>query len=103
MVLRVPPQDEVRRWLNVVAVVAIIDAVLLVPLVIAAVSDDEDTVHILGPLHGTGFLILVGLVIVGTLRKYWGWWFPAIAVVTGGPPGCLVGDLLIRRRLGASA
>lgn len=96
-------QDEVRRWLNVVAVVAIIDAVLLVPLVIAAVTDAEGTVHILGPLHGTGFLILVGLVIRGTLRKYWGWWFPAITVVTGGPPGCLIGDVLIRRRLGASA
>jgi len=71
--------------------------------VIAAISHAEGTVGILGPLHGTGFLILVGLVIRGTLRGYWGWWFPAIAVVTGGPPGCLIGDLLIRRRLRAGA
>jgi hypothetical protein len=99
----VPPREQVRRALNLVAVVAVIDALLLVPLVIAAVTDAEGTVHVLGPLHGAGFLILVGLVIRGTARGYWGWWFPAITVVTGGPPGCLVGDLRIRRRLGAGA
>lgn len=98
-----PPQEEVRRALNVVAVVAVIDAVLLVPLVIAAIKHAEGTVDILGPMHGIGFLILVALVIRGTLRKYWGWWFPAITVVTGGPPGCLVGDVLIRRRLDAGS
>jgi hypothetical protein len=92
-------REEVRRALNLVAVVAIIDALLLVPLVIAAVQNGEGTVHVLGPLHGIGFLILVGLVIRGTARGYWGWWFPAITVVTGGPPGCLLGDLRIRRRL----
>ena len=97
------PKDDVRRALNVVAIVAMLDAVLLVPLVIAALSHAEGTVDILGPLHGTGFLILVGLVIRGTVRGYWGWWFPAITVVTGGPPGCLIGDVLIRRRLGANA
>ena len=74
------------RALNVVAVVAVIDAVL-----IAAVRNAEGTVHVLGPLHGVGFLILVGLVIRGTARGYWGWWFPAVTVVTGGPPGCLLG------------
>jgi hypothetical protein len=91
--------DEIRRALNVVAIVAIIDAVLLVPLLIAAVNNDDSSVHVLGPLHGTGFLILVALVVRGTLRDYWGWWFPAATVVTGGPPGCLVGDVLIRRKL----
>ena len=94
-----PSQDEVRRALNAVGIVAIIDAVLLVPLVIAAIGDNEGAVHILGPLHGTGFLILVALVVRGTLRNYWGWWFPAVTVVTGGPPGCLVGDLVIRKKL----
>ena len=90
---------DVRRALNVVAVVAVVDAVLLVPLVIAALSHDEGAVNILGPLHGTGFLILLALVLRGVIKKYWGWWFPLITVVTGGPPGCLVGDVLIRRRL----
>jgi hypothetical protein len=94
-----PPKDEVRRALNVVAVVAIIDGVLLVPLLIAAFSHNEGAVDILGPLHGVGFLILVALVVRGTFRNYWGWWFPAATVVTGGPPGCLVGDVLIRRKL----
>lgn len=98
-----PASDEVRRALNVVAVVAIIDALLLVPLVIAALRHAEGTVDVLGPLHGVGFLILVGLVVRGTARGHWGWWFPAITVVTGGPPGCLIGDLRIRRRLGAGA
>ena len=96
-------KDEVRRSLRVVAIVAIVDFVLLVPLVIAALQHAEGTVDILGPLHGIGFLILVGLVVRGTMRGYWGWWFPAITVVTGGPPGCLVGDIVIRRRLDAGA
>ena len=96
-----PSREEVRRALNQVAVVAVIDAVLLVPLVIAAIKHADGTVSILGPLHGIGFLILVGLVIRGTVRGYWGWWFPAIAVVTGGPPGCLIADLRIRRQAGS--
>lgn len=96
-----PAEQDVRRALNVVAVVAVVDAVLLVPLVIAALSHDEGTVNILGPLHGTGFLILLALVVRGTLKKFWGWWFPLITVITGGPPGCLVGDIKIRRGLAA--
>lgn len=93
--------DEVRRALNVVAVVAIVDALLLVPLVIAALRHDEGAVNVLGPLHGTGFLILLALVVRGTLKNYWGWWFPLITVITAGPPGCLVGDIKIRRELSA--
>ena len=92
-------KDDVRRALNVVAVVAVVDGLLLVQLVIAALSHDEGAVNILGPLHGTGFLILLALVLRGVIKNYWGWWFPLITVVTGGPPGCLVGDVLIRRRL----
>lgn len=92
-------EEEIRRALNVVAVVAVIDAVLLVPLVIAALSHAEGTVSLLGPLHGAGFIILIGLVLRGTIRGMWGWWFPVIAVVTAGPPGCLIGDLYIRREM----
>jgi hypothetical protein len=97
----VPAAEDVRRALNVVAVVAIVDAVLLVPLVIAAINHDEGAVNILGPLHGTGFLILLALVVRGTLKKFWGWWFPLITVITAGPPGCLIGDIKIRRHLNA--
>ncbi len=97
-----PATEDIRRALNVVGVVAVVDAVLLVPLVIAALNHDEGTVSILGPLHGTGFLILVALVVRGTLKGYWGWWFPVITVITAGPPGCLAGDIKIRRELSAS-
>jgi hypothetical protein len=91
--------DETRRSLNVIGVVAALDALLLVPLVIAALSHAEGTVDVLGPLHGTGFLLLVGLIVRGKLRGLWGWWFPVLAVVTAGPPGCLIADLRIRRSL----
>ena len=95
-----PADDsEVLSALRVVGIVALVDFLLLVPLVIAALEHSEGTVDVLGPLHGVGFVILVGLVVRGAVKGLWGWWFPAIAVVTGGPPGCLAGDLYIRRRL----
>ncbi len=96
-----PANDQalVRRRLNVIRVVAIVDSLLLVPLVIAALSHSEGVVDILGPLHGAGFLLLVGLVLRGVAEGHWGWWFPAIVVVTLGPPGSLIGDLRIRRSL----
>jgi hypothetical protein len=73
---------------------------LLVPLVIAGLTDAEGVVGILGPLHGVGFLILLYLTVAGAGRSLWGWWFPAIVVVTLGPPGSLIGDVRIRRELG---
>jgi hypothetical protein len=93
--------DRIRRRLNVVTVVALLDACLLVPLVVAAITHAEGTVDILGPLHGTGFLILLFLVTKGVADGLWGWWFPALVVVTLGPPGSLYGDLRIRRQLPA--
>lgn len=91
-------QNEIRSALRVVGVVAVLDFLLLVPLVIAALEHAEGTVDVLGPLHGVGFVILIGLVVRGVVKGLWGWWFPIIAVVTGGPPGCLAADLYIRRR-----
>jgi hypothetical protein len=70
----------VRRRLNLIRVVALVDALLLVPLVIAALNDAESVAR-------------------GAAERLWGWWFPAIVVVTLGPPGSLVGDVRIRRRL----
>lgn len=96
-----PPADprEILAALRVVGIVALIDFLLLIPLVIAAFQHAEGAIDILGPLHGVGFVILVGLVVRGAIKGFWGWWFPVIAVVTGGPPGCLAGDLYIRRQL----
>jgi Domain of unknown function (DUF3817) len=92
-------QDTLRR-LNVIRVVAVADALLLVLLVTAAVNDADGVVNWLGPIHGVGFLALLYLCAQGAGMGLWGWWFPAIVVVTLGPPGSLIGDLKIRRRLG---
>jgi hypothetical protein len=89
------PADTIRR-LNLIRIIAIADFVLLVPLVIAAIADNGLT-HVLGPIHGVGFLILVFLCVQGSGEKRWGWWFPIITVVTLGPPGSLYGEWRIRR------
>lgn len=89
----------VRRRLDLIRIVAIVDAMLLVPLVIAALSDAEGVVNWLGPIHGVGYLLLLFLCARGAAERLWGWWFPAIVVVTLGPPGSLIGDVKIRRDL----
>ena len=92
-------ESTVRRRLNLIRVVAIVDAALLVPLVIAALNDNEGVVDWLGPLHGVGYVLLLFLCGRGAAERLWGWWFPAIVVVTLGPPGSLIGDVKIRRDL----
>ena len=92
----------VRRRLDVIRIVALFDAALLIVLVIAAVSDSEGLVSVLGPIHGVGFLGLLFLCVRGAGEGLWGWWFPALVVVTLGPPGSLIGDVRIRRRLASS-
>jgi hypothetical protein len=92
-------ESTVHRRLNVIRVVAIADALLLVPLMIAALNDAEGVVNWLGPIHGVGYLMLLFLCARGAAERLWGWWFPAIVVVTLGPPGSLIGDVRIRRRL----
>jgi Domain of unknown function (DUF3817) len=92
-------ESTVRRRLDLIRAVAIADALLLVALVIAALNDAEGVVNWLGPIHGVGYLILLFLCARGAGERLWGWWFPAIVVVTLGPPGSLIGDVRIRRRL----
>jgi hypothetical protein len=88
--------------LRLIRIVAIVDFVLLVPLVIAALTHSEGVVDILGPIHGAGFLLLFFLCVRGVRQDRWGWWFPAIVVVTLGPPGSLIGEHRIRRQLESS-
>ena len=90
---------DLKRQLNIVLVVAVLDAILLVPLVYGFITDSEVHKEILGPIHGAGFLLLLFLTARGAVERLWGWWFPAIVVVTGGPPGSIVGDLIVRARL----
>jgi hypothetical protein len=95
---------DVKKLLNTVLAVGLTDALLLVVLVYFAWIDRSDTaVHVLGPIHGLGFLALLALTANGALQKLWGWWFPAIVLVTGGPIGSIAGDVILRRRLGDRA
>ena len=91
--------SSARKLLNAIRVVALLDALLLAPLVFAALTDREDWVSVLGPVHGVGFLLLIVMVVRGVIERHWGWWFPALVVVTLGPPGSLIGDVRIRRDL----
>jgi len=90
-----------RKQLDIIRIIALADALLLVALVAAAISQAEGVVSVLGPVHGVGFLILLYLCVRGAGERLWGWWFPALVIVTLGPPGSLIGDLRIRRALPA--
>ncbi len=94
-----PDHRQTLRRLKLIRIVAIADFALLIPLVVAALTHAEGVVSVLGPIHGVGFLALVGLCLVGAGEGRWGWWFPALVVVTLGPPGSLYGDVRIRREL----
>lgn len=89
------------RFLNWIAIVAVVDVVLLIPLIWASrwIADNHDVVSVLGPIHGFLFMGLIGMVAWGSIQKWWGWWFPAIVVITLGPIGSLVGDWIVRRKL----
>lgn len=91
--------DSIKRPLDVILVLAIIDAVLLVPLVLHRFADLDIPVFPIGMTHGLLFIALVGLCAKGAVEGLWGWWFPIITVVTGGPPGSLIGEFKIRRDL----
>lgn len=100
MTMTSPSQaDRTRKQLRWVAIAAAIDFLLLIPLVIASLSDNHELVSMLGPIHGIGFLIQLFLTIRGAGEKLWGWWFPALVVVTLGPPGALIGHVKVTREL----
>jgi hypothetical protein len=89
-----------RRLLNAVLVVGIVDALLLVVLLYFAFVDRSDAaVSVLGPIHGIGDLLLLGLTGRGAVDDQWGWWFPALVLVTGGPIGSFIGEMVLRPRL----
>lgn len=92
-------RERTRRLLRWVAIAAAVDFLLLVPLVYASLSDNHSLVSVLGPIHGIGYLIQLFLTVRGAGERLWGWWFPAIVVVTLGPPGALIGHIKISREL----
>jgi hypothetical protein len=87
------------RWVRNVGVA---DLVLLAALLVASFTGSERGVDVLGPIHGVGYLVLVGLVVIGVLNRLWGWWFPLLVLLTAGAVGALAGERLIRGRLGRS-
>jgi len=93
--------DRVQRRLHIVRWFALLDGVLLIALVTAAVTGQRSIVHVLGPVHGINFLLLVVLAGTAAIDGLWGWWFPALILVTAGPIGALIGEQLIGRRLAA--
>ena len=97
-----PDLAATRRQLNLILVIGIADFLLLVVLLWASFTDREEAVSVLGPIHGVGFLALLFLCARGAGERRWGWWFPAIVLVTGGPIGSLVGDYALRRKLPAA-
>jgi hypothetical protein len=92
---------RMRRWLNILAWVAVLDFILLIPLLYSAsfFADHHGVVQVLGPIHGFGFLVMLAICIRGVGERWWGWWFPAIIVITLGPLGSLIGDWLVRKRI----
>jgi integral membrane protein len=97
-----PHRPDTLKALNRVLAVALADGLLfLVLLYVAFVDRSDSAVSIIGPIHGLGFLLLLFLTAKGAGEERWGWWFPAVTLVTGGPPGSLIGDLKLRRDLKA--
>jgi hypothetical protein len=94
---------ETLKQLQRIRVLAILDFLALIPLVVCVIIGSDAVKGILGPIHGVGFLGLLYLCAKGAGEGRWGWWFPALVVVTLGPPGSLIGDVKIRRELEATA
>lgn len=91
--------ERLSRRLRIVRLVALIDLVLLLALLTAALTGQRAMVHLLGPLHGINFLLLLVTVVVGAIDDLWEWWFPVAVLLTAGPPGALLGEWIIARRI----
>ncbi len=90
--------QQVLRWLIIVRWIALTDLVLLVVLLVASFANNEELVQIFGLTHGIVFLGLIAVVGIGALQKLWSWWFLVATLITTGPPGALVGEVLIMRK-----
>ena len=88
----------VLRRLIIVRWVALADLVLLVVLLAASFADNHELVSIFGLTHGIVFMLLLAIIGLGALQRLWSWWFLAGTLVTTGPPGAFIGEVLIARR-----
>jgi len=90
---------DVRRRLRWVAIVALLDFVLLVPLAVGLATGHHGLAPVLGPIHGIGFIVELYLAARGAWDRCWGWWFPGIVLISGGPLGALIGHRVVSSRL----
>ena len=90
--------QQVLRCLMIVRWVALADLVLLIVLLVASFANNEKMVQIFGLTHGIVFLALITIVGIGAAQKLWSWWFLVGTLITTGPPGALVGEVLIARK-----
>ena len=90
--------QQVLRWLVIVRWIALADLVLLIVLLVASFANNEELVQIVGLTHGIVFLALIAIVGIGAVQKLWSWWFLVGTLITTGPPGALVGEVLIGRK-----
>ena len=90
--------QQVLRWLIIVRWTSVVDLVLLIVLLAASFADNEELVQIFGLSHGIVFLALIAIVGIGSVQKLWSWWFLVATLITTGPPGALVGEVLIARK-----
>ena len=90
--------QQVLRWLIIVRWISVVDLVLLIVLLVASFVNNEELVQIFGLTHGMIFLALIAIVGIGAVQKLWSWWFLVATLVTTGPPGALVGEVLIARK-----
>ena len=78
-----------------------VDLVLIIVLLFASFVNNEELVRIFGLTHVIVFLALIAIVGIGAVQKLWSWWFLVATLVTTGPPGALVGEILIARKANA--
>ncbi|MGE4427432.1 MAG: DUF3817 domain-containing protein [Solirubrobacteraceae bacterium] len=74
--------DRTRLLLRLVAVVALIDVLLLVPLVIGrlGIVDSEDYKSVVGMTHGMVFMVLAALTALGLLQRRWNIKLPGLII-----------------------
>ncbi len=87
-------RERVLKW---ILIVSWIDLILLLPLLYGLAAGNDSLSPIFGPIHGTFFIIDIGLIVYGAMNKWWGWWYPAVTFITTGPPGAILGHGKARR------
>jgi hypothetical protein len=95
--------EKIKSRLRILRWSAWIDLVLLLALIGSALTNQRELVHVLGPLHGINFLLLVAIATTAALDGLWSWWFPLAIFFTGGAPGALIGEIIIKKRINAQS